>query len=81
MPRRGLALAVPPCGVVTWWLPLRCPRCLSASFFIENLKRIFWNFPRNFILEDFSEIDKRLKTRENKDGTIESKSKPSLQQL
>jgi hypothetical protein len=33
---------------------------------------------RNFIFEGFSEIDKRLKTRENEDGTIENKSKPSL---
>jgi hypothetical protein len=30
---------------------------------------------------DFSEIDKRLKIQENEDETIESKSKPSLQQL
>jgi hypothetical protein len=29
----------------------------------------------------FSEIDKRLKTQENKYGTIENKFKPSLQQL
>jgi hypothetical protein len=33
------------------------------------------------MFEGFSEIDKRLKTQENEDGTIESKSKPSLQQL
>jgi hypothetical protein len=36
---------------------------------------------RNFIFEDFSEIDNGLKTQENKDGMITSKSKPSMQQL
>jgi hypothetical protein len=39
-------------------------------FLHKNLKRIFWNFSRNFIFEDFSEIDKRFKTQENKDGMI-----------
>jgi hypothetical protein len=34
---------------------------------------------RNFIFEDFSEIDNRFKTRENKDGMIESEFKSSLQ--
>jgi hypothetical protein len=47
----------------------------------KKLKRIFWNFSRNFIFDGFSEIDKRLKSHENEDGTIENKSKPSLQQL
>jgi hypothetical protein len=36
---------------------------------------------RNFIFEDFSEIDNRLKTQKNEDGMIASKSKPSMQQL
>jgi hypothetical protein len=36
---------------------------------------------RNFIFEDFLEIDNRLKTWENEDGMIASKSKPSMQQL
>jgi hypothetical protein len=36
---------------------------------------------RNFIFEDFSEIDNRLKTQESEDGMIASKSKPSMQQL
>jgi hypothetical protein len=36
---------------------------------------------RNFIFEDFSEIGKLIKTQENKDGTIASKSKPSMQQI
>jgi hypothetical protein len=81
MPRRGKAWAAPPCGVVAWWVPLVCPRCLSAPFLTYKLKRNFWNFSRNFIFEDFSEIDKRLKTQENEDGTIESEFKPSLQQL
>jgi hypothetical protein len=53
---------------------------LCPKFDIKIEKKI-WNFLRNFIFEDFSEIDNRLKTRENKYGTIESKSKPSLQQL
>jgi hypothetical protein len=67
--------------MVAWWVPLRCPRCLSAPFLTQNFKKNFLDFSRNFIFEDFSEIDKRLKTRENKDGTIESEFKPSLQQL
>jgi hypothetical protein len=54
---------------------------LCPIFNIKNLKRFFWNFSRNFIFEDFLEIDKRLKTRENEDGVIASKSKPSIQQL
>jgi hypothetical protein len=66
---------------VAWWVPLRPSRCLSAPFWHKNLKRFFQNFSRNFYFEDFSEIDKRIKTRENEDGMIASKSKPSIQQL
>jgi hypothetical protein len=66
MPRRGLALAAPPCGVVAWWVPLGCPRCLSAPFLHKILKRTFWNFLRNFIFEDFSKIDKRIKLGKTK---------------
>jgi hypothetical protein len=51
---------------------------LCPIFGIKILKKI-QKFSRNFIFEDFSEIDKRLKTRENKDGIIASKSKPSIQ--
>jgi hypothetical protein len=39
---------------------------LCPIFDIKNLKRIFWNFSRNSIFEDFSEIDKRLKFRKTK---------------
>jgi hypothetical protein len=34
---------------------------------------------RNFIFEDFSEIDNRVKSRKNEDGMIAGKSKPSMQ--
>jgi hypothetical protein len=61
--------------------PLRSPRCLSAPFWHTNLKRFFQKKSRNVIFEDFSEIDKRIKTQENEDGMIASKSKPSIQQL
>jgi hypothetical protein len=39
---------------------------LCPKFDIKILKIIFWNFLRNFMFEDFSEIDKRLKTRGTK---------------
>jgi hypothetical protein len=32
---------------------------LCPIFDIKNLKRFFWYFSRNFIFEDFSEIDNR----------------------
>jgi hypothetical protein len=54
---------------------------LCPIFWHKNLKRFFQKKSRNFIFEDFSEIDKRIKTRENEDGMIASKSKPSIQQL
>jgi hypothetical protein len=34
---------------------------LCPIFDIKFLKRFFWNFSRNFIFEDFSEKDKRIK--------------------
>jgi hypothetical protein len=44
------------------------PWCLPGAslphFWYKNLKRFFQNFSRNFIFEDFLEIDKRIKTRE-----------------
>jgi hypothetical protein len=67
-----------------WWhgeSPWGVPGASLPQIWHKILKRIFWNFSRNFIIEDFSEIDKRLKTRDNEDGAIESKSKPSLHQL
>jgi hypothetical protein len=67
-----------------WWhdgSPWGVPGASLPYFLHKNLKRIFYNFSRNFIFKGFLEIDKRLKTRENKDGMIENKSKPSLQQL
>jgi hypothetical protein len=79
--QRGQAWAAPPCGEVAWWDPGVSQVPLCPIFCHKNLKRIFQNFLRNFIFEDFSEIDKRIKTRENKDGTIESEFKPMLQQL
>jgi hypothetical protein len=57
-----------------WWhggSPWGVPGASLPHFCHKNLKRIFWNFSRNFIFEDFLGIDKRLKTRENKDGMIE----------
>jgi hypothetical protein len=44
MPRRGLALDVPPCGVVVWCVPLRCPRCLSAPNLTKKFKKNFLEF-------------------------------------
>jgi hypothetical protein len=61
MPRRSQAWASPPCGEVAWWVPLRCPRCLSAPFFTLKFKKNFLEFFENFIFEDFLENDKRIK--------------------
>jgi hypothetical protein len=69
--------------VVRWHggSPWCVPGASLPHFLYKNLKRIFQNFSRKFIFEDFSEIDKRFKTRENEDGTIESEFKPMLRQL
>jgi hypothetical protein len=42
------------------------PGASMPHFRHKNLKRIFWNFSRNFIFEDFSEIEKRLKLGKTK---------------
>jgi hypothetical protein len=44
----------------------------------KKIKKNFLEFFEKIYFRGFSEIDKRLKTRENEYGTIESKSKPSL---
>jgi hypothetical protein len=87
---RGGPLTMPWCGqawaaplVVGWHggSPRGLPSASLPHFWYKNLKRFFQIFSRNFIFEDFLEIDKRLKTRENEDGMIASKSKPSIHQL
>jgi hypothetical protein len=81
MPGRGQAWAAPP--RVRWHggSPWCLPGASLPHFWHKNLKIFFQNFSRNFIFKDFSEIDKRIKTRENEDGMIASRSKPSIQQL
>jgi hypothetical protein len=67
---------------VVAWLPLLVsPRCLSVPFFTQKFIKNFLEFLRNFIFEDYSEIGISIKTQKNKDETISSKSKPSMQQL
>jgi hypothetical protein len=46
--------------------PEVCQVPLCPIFDIKILKDFFWNFSRNFIFEDFSEIDKRIKLRKTK---------------
>jgi hypothetical protein len=72
---------VQPCGVVAWWVPLGCPRCLSAPFLTKKFKNNFMEFFEKLYFQGFSKVDKRLKTWENEYGTMENKFKPSLQQL
>jgi hypothetical protein len=52
---------------------------LYPEFDIKFKKNL--EFFKKLYFRGFSKIDKRLKTRETEYGTIESKSKPSLQQL
>jgi hypothetical protein len=46
-------------GCPTWCLP----GVSLPHFWHKNLQRIFWNFSRNFIFKDFSEIGISIKLR------------------
>jgi hypothetical protein len=41
MPRRGLALAVPPCGVVAWWVPPKVSQVPLCPFFDIKIEKDF----------------------------------------
>jgi hypothetical protein len=67
-PCHGAARLVPRHLVVRWHggSPWCVPGASLPHFLHKNLKRFFQNFSRNFIFEDFSEIDKRIKLGKTK---------------
>jgi hypothetical protein len=67
-PCHGAARLGPPNHVVRWHggSPWCVPGASLPHFRHKNLKKIFQNFSRNFIFEDFLEIYKRIKLRKTK---------------
>jgi hypothetical protein len=47
---------MPPCGVVAWWVPWVVPGASLPYFRRKILIKVFWNFSRNFIFEDFQKL-------------------------
>jgi hypothetical protein len=56
MPWCSQALAALPCGVVAWWVPLGCPRCLSNPFQTKKIKNNFLEFFEKFIFKNFHKL-------------------------